>query len=69
MKRTDLSSTDDSTLEMNQSECEELRDLLALLETFCEHVFKPRCIDMLDQLTTPPNFSFFQCMLGLAANP
>lgn len=46
MKRTDeaadLSSTDDSTLEMNQSEREELWDPLAFLETFCEHVFKPR---------------------------
>lgn len=36
----DLSSTDDSTLEMNQSEREELWDLLAFLETFCERVFK-----------------------------
>lgn len=41
MKRTDwladLSSTDDGTLEVNKSECEELWDLIALLETFCEH--------------------------------
>jgi len=41
-RKADLSSTDDSTLEMNESECQELWDLLAFLETFCEHVFKPR---------------------------
>lgn len=43
MRRTDeaadLSSTDDSTLEMNQSEREELWDPFAFLETFCEWVF------------------------------
>lgn len=36
----DLSSTDDSALEMSQSEREELWDLLALLQTFC--VRKPK---------------------------
>lgn len=39
---TDLSSTDDSTLEMNQSEREGLWDLLAFFEAFCEYVYKPR---------------------------
>lgn len=36
----DLSSTDDSTLEMNQSEREELWDLLAFLKTSCKRVLK-----------------------------
>ena len=55
MKRTDrvadLSSTDNGTLEMDQSECEELWDLLTFLETFCEYVFKPRNNVMHDQLS------------------
>lgn len=38
----DLSSTDNCTLEMNQSEREELWDLLAFLESFCTHVLKAR---------------------------
>lgn len=44
MRRTDeaadLSSTDDSTLEMDQSEREELWDLFAFLKTSCEPAFK-----------------------------
>lgn len=45
----DLSSTDNCTLEMNQSEREELWDLLAFLETFCTHVLKARNSITLDQ--------------------
>lgn len=41
-READLSSTDDSTLEMNQSEREGLWDLFAFPETYCEHVFEPR---------------------------
>lgn len=54
-RETDLSSADDSTLEMNQSECEELWDLLAFLETFCGHVFKPRNNVKQDQLSLNHN--------------
>lgn len=39
-RAADLSSADDSTLEMDQAEREELWDLLALLEALCQHMFK-----------------------------
>lgn len=45
----DLSSTDNCTLEMNQSEREELWDLLTFLETFCTHMLKARNNISLDQ--------------------
>lgn len=39
---TDLSSADDSTLEMNQSECEQLWDLLAILKTLWIREFEQK---------------------------
>lgn len=50
-EKTHLFSTGDSTLEMNQSECEELWDPLTFLEAFCAHGVKLRNNIMVEQLS------------------